>query len=148
MQLHELKQTHKKKPKKRIGRGGKKGTYSGRGIKGQKSRAGGNLAPVIRGFIKRYPKLRGYRFKSRIPNIKSQIATVNLDILEKKFNSGEAVTPQILLERRIVCRMGGRTPRVKILGDGKLAKSLFVEGCRVSRKAKEQIEKAGGKVEF
>jgi large subunit ribosomal protein L15 len=47
-----------------VGRGGKKGTYSGRGIKGQKSRAGKRLEPIIRSIIKRYPKLRGYRFKS------------------------------------------------------------------------------------
>jgi len=40
MQLHQLKPNHKKKSRKRVGRGGKKGTYSGKGMKGQKSRAG------------------------------------------------------------------------------------------------------------
>lgn len=59
MQLHELQPKHKLKKQKRIGRGGKRGTYSGRGIKGQKSRAGRKLKPAIREFIKRYPKLRG-----------------------------------------------------------------------------------------
>lgn len=62
MQLHELKPIHKKKRSKRIGRGGKKGTYAGRGVKGQKSRAGRRLKPLVRELIKRYPKLRGYRF--------------------------------------------------------------------------------------
>ena len=65
MQLHELKPIHKKKQPKRVGRGGKKGTYSGRGMKGQKSRAGRRLPPVIREMIKRYPKLRGYKFKPK-----------------------------------------------------------------------------------
>lgn len=63
MQLHQLRPIHKKKPRKRVGRGGKRGTYSGRGVKGQKSRSGARLQPVIRELIKRYPKLRGYRFK-------------------------------------------------------------------------------------
>lgn len=65
MQLHELKPKHKRKKRKRVGRGGKRGTYSGRGIKGQKARAGRRLKPVIRELIKRYPKLRGYKFKAK-----------------------------------------------------------------------------------
>jgi large subunit ribosomal protein L15 len=68
MQLHQLKPIHKLKKRKRVGRGGKKGTYSGRGIKGQKARAGRRLKPAIRELIKRYPKLRGYKFKSKIKN--------------------------------------------------------------------------------
>lgn len=64
MQLNDLKPIHKNKKRKRVGRGGKRGTYSGRGQKGQLSRAGRKLKPVIREIIKRYPKLRGYKFKS------------------------------------------------------------------------------------
>ncbi|PIS13477.1 MAG: hypothetical protein COT67_01505 [Candidatus Tagabacteria bacterium CG09_land_8_20_14_0_10_41_14] len=63
MQLHQLKPSTKNKDKKRIGRGGKRGTYSGRGLKGQKSRAGRKLRPQLRDIIKRLPKKRGYRFK-------------------------------------------------------------------------------------
>ena len=59
MQLHELRPVHKNKSKKRIGRGGKRGTYSGRGMKGQKSRAGRKIRPAIRDLIQRTPKLRG-----------------------------------------------------------------------------------------
>ena len=59
MQIHQLKIIHKMKRKKRVGRGGKKGTYSGKGIKGQKSRAGKRFKPMIRDVIKRYPKLKG-----------------------------------------------------------------------------------------
>ena len=61
MQINQLSPKHKEKRKKRIGRGGKKGTYSGKGMKGQRSRAGRKMAPIIRELIKRYPKLRGYR---------------------------------------------------------------------------------------
>ena len=61
MQLHEIKPTHKLKTKKRVGRGGKKGTYSGRGVKGQKSRAGAKIRPEIRDLIKKMPKKRGYK---------------------------------------------------------------------------------------
>jgi len=59
MQLHELNPEHKNKTKKRIGRGGKRGTYSGRGMKGQNARAGRKLRPAIRDLIQQLPKLRG-----------------------------------------------------------------------------------------
>ena len=59
MQLHELKPIHKNKESKKIGRGGKRGTYSGKGMKGQRSRAGARMQPIIRELTKRYPKLRG-----------------------------------------------------------------------------------------
>lgn len=76
MQLHELRPKHKIKKAKRIGRGGKRGTYSGRGMKGQKSRAGARFEPIIRGLIKRYPKLRGYRFKAKSVKRKTQSKNV------------------------------------------------------------------------
>ena len=113
MQLHELKPKHKLKKIKRVGRGGVHGTYSGRGIKGQKARAGRKLPPLIRSLIKRYPKLRGYRFKSQTLNSKLQI--VNLDVLEKNFEAGQKVNPQVLLEKRLVRRIKGNVPGVKIL---------------------------------
>jgi large subunit ribosomal protein L15 len=59
MQLHEIKPIHKLKKKKRIGRGGKRGTYCGKGIKGQTSRAGARIRPEIRDLIKKIPKKRG-----------------------------------------------------------------------------------------
>ena len=75
MQLHDLKPNNKSKEKKRVGRGGKKGTYSGKGMKGQKSRAGRKLEPPIRGLIKRYHKLRGYKFN--FPGKKKKNKTKN-----------------------------------------------------------------------
>jgi len=63
MQLHQIQSIHKSKTKKRVGRGGKRGTYCGRGIKGQKSRAGVKIRPAARDLIKKIPKMRGYKFK-------------------------------------------------------------------------------------
>lgn len=155
MQLNQLKPKHKLKKKKRIGRGGKRGTYSGRGVKGQKARAGAKFQPMIREVIKRYPKLRGYRQKGR----EKTGSTVNLEVLEKKFKSGEKITPQVLLERKIIRKIKGRVPQVKILGrhppttlpakggaPGELKKKLIIEGCKVSKAAAEKIKKAGGTI--
>jgi len=142
MQLHQLSPKHKLKKKKRIGRGGKRGTYSGRGIKGQKSRAGKKLVPIIRGWIKKYPKLRGYKFNAREKNL----AIVNIKILDKKFNNLELVTPKNLLEKEIIRRIKGKIPKVKILGNGKITKKLIIENCEISKSAKEKIEKANGTV--
>lgn len=142
MQLHELKPIHKKKMPKRVGRGGKRGTYSGRGIKGQKARAGRKLKPVIRELIKRYPKLRGYRFGQK----KLKPAIVNLENLEKKFQSSEIVNPKTLIEKRIIRRVKGKIPKVKILAKGELTKKLIIENCQFSKSAKEKIEKVGGQI--
>ncbi|HUW71587.1 MAG TPA: uL15 family ribosomal protein [Candidatus Humimicrobiaceae bacterium] len=146
MQLHEIKPIHKSKKSKRIGRGGKRGTYSGRGIKGQKSRAGRRFKPAIRELIKRYPKLRGYRQKSEVKKAKLKIVVVNLEALEKKFNSEEKITPEILLEKQLIRKIKGKIPKIKILGKGKLTKPLTIEGCLVSKKAKEIIAKVHGVV--
>lgn len=142
MQLHELKPIHKRKKRKRVGRGGKRGTYSGAGMKGQKSRSGGRMKPSIRIFIKRYPKMRGYRFNPK--SLKP--AVVNLDTLEKEFKSGDVITPKALLEKRLIRKIKGKRPLVKILGKGKITKTFTIEGCLVSKVAKEQIEKANGMV--
>lgn len=142
MQLHELRPKNKAKKKKRVGRGGKRGTYSGKGIKGQKSRAGRKSQPVIRYLIKRYPKLRGYKFGVQ----KERPAIINLNILEKKFNSGDKITPQALLEKRLIRRIKGRLPKVKILGQGKLTKTLIIEGCQISDQARKMVEKVDGKI--
>jgi large subunit ribosomal protein L15 len=142
MQIHELRPKHKLARRRRVGRGGKKGTFSGKGSKGQGARAGRRLVPVIRGLIKRYPKLRGYRFKS----VAQKLALVNLELLEKKFTAGETVNPQILLERKAVRRINGRVPQIKILGKGEIKKALNIESCSASKTAKEKIEKVGGKI--
>jgi large subunit ribosomal protein L15 len=142
MQIHQLSPKHKQKKRKRIGRGGKKGTYSGKGMKGQKSRAGRKFKPAIRSIIKSYPKLRGYSFNP----LSTKPAIVNTADIEKKFSAGDTINPKILLEKKMVRRMKGRDPKVKILGSGKITKAVIIEKCAVSKKAKEMIEKAGGKI--
>jgi large subunit ribosomal protein L15 len=113
-------------------------------MKGQKSRAGGKFKPIIRELIKRYPKLRGYRQKlTHTPKIE---VVVNLEILEKKFESGQKVSPEILQKYGLVSKISGRTPKVKILGRGEITKALNFENCEVSKSAKEKIEKAGGTI--
>ena len=152
MQLHELRPIHKKKKRKRVGRGGKRGTYSGRGIKGQKARAGRRLKPAIRGFIKKYPKLRGYKFKP----VRQKPVVINVGILEREFSAkggfargGKTeikINPKILLERGLIRRIKGKISKVKILGKGKIKKPLIIKGCEISKAAKEKIETAGGQI--
>ena len=142
MQLHELKPKHKNRNKRRVGRGGKKGSYSGHGIKGQNARAGRKLEPIIRGLIKRYPKLKGYRsFR-----FDKDFAVVNLDVLEKNTVDGEIINPENLIKKGIVSKIKGKMPRVKLLGTGKITKKIVVENCKTSKSAKEAIEKAGGSI--
>ncbi|MEK7541191.1 MAG: 50S ribosomal protein L15 [Patescibacteria group bacterium] len=142
MQLHELKPKHKLKRKKRVGRGGKKGTYSGKGNKGQSSRAGRKMVPIIRELIKRYPKLKGYR--SFV--LEDYSVVVNIDTLEKISKNGEVISPDNLIKKGIIRMIKGRVPKVKLLGRGKLSKQLIIENCKVSKTAKEAIEKAGGAI--
>jgi large subunit ribosomal protein L15 len=140
MQIHEVQPKTKIQKKKRIGRGGKRGTYSGKGIKGQKSRAGAKMKPIIRDFLKRYPKLRGHNFS---PLSKSSVE-VNIAVLDKVFEDGAIIEPKTLSLKGFLKK--GKKPAVKILGNGKTDKKFFVKGCMISKSAKEIIEKAGGKV--
>ncbi|MFH1584642.1 MAG: uL15 family ribosomal protein [Patescibacteria group bacterium] len=139
--MHQIRATTHKKGK-RVGRGGKKGTYSGRGIKGQKSRSGARFQPIVRQVIKRYPKLRGYRVHAN----KKVCALFNLRDLEQIFQANDTVGPASLRAKGAFSTMKGKLPLVKILGKGKLTKALTVEKCAVSEAAKAAIEKAGGKV--
>lgn len=143
MQINDLKPQHKNKDRKRVGRGGKKGTFSGRGCKGQKSRAGRKMQPFMRELIKRYPKIRGYRQKLR----PEETISLNLDILEKNFKAGDTITPKVLVERNLIRKIAGQTPKVKILSRGKITKTLTFESCVASKAALIKIEKAGGSIQ-
>jgi len=141
MQIHEIQPKNKSKNRKRVGRGGKRGTYSGRGMKGQKSRAGTRKKePEIRRLIKRYPKLRGYKFSPL-----GSVFVVNLSILNKLFDENSEVSPKSLIEKGLISKNTKKS--VKILGEGKIEKSIKVKECLFSKTAKEKIEKAGGSVE-
>lgn len=144
MQLHNLKPTLKRKHRKRIGRGGKKGTYSGKGVKGQKSRAGAGVKPGFRGgdtpLWKLFPKLRGASKKLKIKKRgfmlrRPKPSIVNLKDLDKYFNDNELVSPQTLLEKGIIDSI---KPRVKILGQGELKKKLKFEKVEFSKSARQK----------
>ena len=87
---------------------------------------------------RRLPK-RGFRNPFRIA-----ISVVNLGQLES-FPSGSEVTPESLLARGLV---RGKNRRIKILGEGSLAKPLTVKAHDFSAKAKEKIEASGGTAEL
>ncbi|MFH1671504.1 MAG: 50S ribosomal protein L15 [Candidatus Portnoybacteria bacterium] len=149
MQLHQLKIKHSKKDRKRIGRGGKKGTYSGKGIKGQKSRAGKKPRPGFSGgdtsIIKRLPKQRGsvgkvpIRRGTKLAQSRIKPAIFNLEKIEKSFKKGEIVSPKNLLKKGLISKMKGRIPKVKILGKGELKEKLVFRGVSVSKAAKKKI---------
>lgn len=138
MQLHNLKKSVNKKNKKRIGRGGKRGVFSGKGVKGQKSRAGHKIPSKTKWLIKRFPKLRGIKFKSRKPDVK----VINVGDL-KKICKNEKITKKDLVRTGVI---KNERQLVKILSDGKLEKKYIIEGIPVSKQAVKKIEKAGGKV--
>src|SRR3989344_1892414 len=142
MQIHQLQPKHHSKSKKRVGRGGKKGTYSGKGGKGQTARSGTKMVPMIRELIKRYPKLKGYRAFV----LQSDLAVINLDALDKNTQDNETINPEVLKNKGMIHMVKGKLPHVKILGNGKISKKLIIENCKVSSKAREAIEKAGGTV--
>lgn len=136
MQVHNLSKSGNKKHK-RIGRGGKRGSFSGRGIKGQKSRAGRRIRPQIRDIIKKIHKQRGYKFRR---GFVAKPAVLNLRDLEKKFQNGEKVTAQLLVGRGLVSAKGGKIPKIKILGSGKLTKKLtFDKNLLMSESVKKKL---------
>ena len=129
------------KARKRIGRGGKRGSYSGKGMKGQRARSGVSGLKEL-GFkqtLQRIPKLRGFR------SIYPKPANVNIGELEKNFSAGDVVDFKKLLRAGLVDRSKAG---VKILGDGQLTKKLTVIAQAYSAKAKEAIESAGGRAEI
>ncbi len=145
MQIHELKRKTKLKKSRQVGRGGKRGKTSGKGTKGQNARAGRKIRPESRDTIKRFPKLRG-RGKNKLTSIQDSVIPLNLAKIELAFNSGDKVTMETLISKKIVSLTKGKSPRVKILANGTLAKSLEFSGLKFSKTAKDIIEKAGGKV--
>jgi len=138
MQLHQLKPIHKNKSRKRIGRGGKRGTYSGRGLKGQKSRAGRRIKPATREILSRLPKLRGVKFRTLKPKVK----IINLGDLERKLE-GDIIDRRVLIESGLIKKSD---EEIKILSEGELTRAFKVSGFKVSKKAREKIEKVGGRI--
>jgi len=148
MQLHQLQRKNPNKTKKRVGRGGLRGKTSGHGHKGQKARAGGTPRPQSRDIIKKIPKRRGYG-KNRAKTVhggRMPTAVVNLAALEKHFQNGDTVSPQILVEKKLVRKHGKRTPVIKILSQGTLSKKLTFSGVVFSETARKSVEKTGAAI--
>lgn len=144
MQIHELK-VKSKKTRKRVGRGGKRGTYSGRGMKGQKARSGGNVDPLFEGgrttLVEKLKKTRGFKSISPKNNV------INLDTIENKFKSGEIVSVGSLVKAGVISKSKIKNG-VKILGQGTLKKKVTIDSnISVSKSARKAIEKAQGKIE-
>jgi large subunit ribosomal protein L15 len=140
--LHAPKGANKKK--RRVGRGGSSGmgTTAGRGNKGQQSRSGGKVyvgfeggqMPLYRRIARR--GFSNYKFKK-------EYAIVNLRDIEIKYEDGDTVSRETLIQKGLLKRS---SPPVKILGDGDITKKITVTVARISESAKEKIEKAGGSV--
>lgn len=136
MQLHSL--SSPKKQPQRVGRGGKRGTYSGRGLKGQKSRSGRRIRPAERDLIIRIPKRRGFRNKPKSP------AALVLQLSDLKKLSG-VIDLQALKQAKLVPNRLATT--VKILSSGDAPAGITVRGLSVSAGARKKIEAAKGTVE-
>src|SRR3990172_3587580 len=154
LNLSNLKPAQARKDRKRVGRGlgSGKGRYSGRGIKGQKSRAGSHKMPA--GFEggqmpidMRFGKLRGNHSADAMPigPFRTYSQPVNVRDLEARFESGAEVTPDTLVTAGLL--KNTRTD-VKILGVGELTKSLAVSAHGFSKSAREKIQAAGGTVSW
>ena len=151
LNLSNLKPAQARKARKRIGRGlgSGKGRYSGRGIKGQKSRAGshkmragfeGGQMPIYM----RLGKLRGATSKDAMPigPFRTSTAPVNVGSLDR-FEDGAEVTPESLVEKGL---LKNTKTDVKLLGNGELKKKLTIRVHGISATAREKVEQAGGTV--
>ncbi len=141
---HTISQPRARRKAKRVGRGiaSGKGKTSARGEKGQKARSGGKAGLKTFGFkqsLQKVPKLRG--FKSQKPKKE----TVTLAKLAEYSEANQVVTPHVLKEKGVIARPQSG---VKIVASGTMPHAITVEGCLVSKKAVELIEKAGGKIVF
>ncbi|MCL2678783.1 MAG: 50S ribosomal protein L15 [Dehalococcoidia bacterium] len=145
MKQHELTPAPgARKAAKRVGRGvgSGHGTFSGRGCKGNKARAGFGVRPGFEGgqlpIIKRLPEKRGF-----VNLFKKEFSILNISDLSR-FEAGSEVTPQVLLSARLI--KSADIP-VKILAGGEIDRALTVRVSACSEAAKAKIEAAGGKVE-
>lgn len=144
MKLHELKPAcGSTKRKKMVGRGlgSGHGTYSTRGMKGQKARSGSKRRPGFEGgrtpLTRQIPKKRGFRSIFEKPVI------VNVKDLEKRFKEGDNISKKELFAAKLINSL---EKKVKVLGDGKLKKKFNVESDQFSKSAEEKIKKAGGNI--
>ena len=143
-QLHDIKRKKQNTSKKNlVGRGNaSKGTYSGRGSKGQLSRSGGNLNPTFEGgqlrLVKKLPHMRGFT------NIfKKDYVAINISDLINLFPQ-DSITIEDFIQKGVI----KNKQMIKILGNGEISNSINLEVHAISSTAKSKIEKAGGKAIF
>lgn len=120
------------------------GKTSGRGHKGQNSRAGGGVRPGFEGgqmpIYRRLPK-RGFT------NKRFALSYIEINVSElNKFDDGTVVDAEVLNASGVI-NMPKVNDGIKILGYGELTKKLVVKADAFTSGAKEKIEKAGGSVE-
>ena len=144
MRLHELTRVPgatKEGKRKGRGVGTGNGKTGGRGHKGQNARSGGGVRPGFEGgqmpLHRRLPK-RGF-----VNIFAKEYAIVNLSALDA-FEDGAVIDAAILLEKGLISKM---LSGLKVLGNGDISKKVTVKVSKISKSAKEKIEKAGGKVE-
>ncbi|NCD00950.1 50S ribosomal protein L15 [bacterium] len=136
--LNNLQKTKRvEKNRKRIGRGNASGhgTYSGKGIKGQRSRAGvSNLKRLgMKARLLQIPKTRGFK------SIHDKNQVVSVEFLNKNYKDGETVSPETLVEKKAI---KNTDKPVKILGKEKLTvKDLKFEGVKMSEGLQSQLKK-------
>ncbi|MDX1535215.1 MAG: uL15m family ribosomal protein [Candidatus Spechtbacterales bacterium] len=149
MQVHNLKKPKNQKRKRRVGRGGARGTFSGRGVKGQKARAGARIRPEIWDYITKIPKLAGPTAKQGQPmgaQNQRPVFTVNLEDIQSVAKSGDVIDVEYLLKNNLVRKHKGKLPRVKVLAKGDIKKKVTLEGLEFSKSAREKVEEAGGEI--
>ena len=131
----------------RIGRSGKRGSYSGRGVKGQRSRSGHRIRPAERDIILKIPKMRGFRNKEKA----DAPMVFNLGQLSNKLKSyvkaGAPLEVSYALLKTAKLLKKDYKRAVKVLGTGEIAFPIAIKGFEVSASAKAKIEKAGGSVQ-
>jgi len=153
LNLSNIEPAQARKDRKRVGRGmgSGKGKFSGRGIKGQKSRAGshkmragfeGGQMPIYM----RIGKLRGQTSKDAMPIGPFRTSTVPVNVRDlSRFEAGDEVTPETLVEKRLI---KNTKTDVKLLGVGEITTKLTVRVHAISATAREKIEAAGGTVDL
>ena len=140
MQQNTLKSNNgSRKTRKRVGRGGNRRLYAGRGMNGQNSRSGGGVRVGFEGgqtpLLRRMPKLKGFRNINRV-----EYFALNLGTIDKLFKDGDTVDAEALVKIKLL----KKPQRIKLLGNGELTKKLTINVELASASALAKVKKAGG----
>ncbi|MEI7425859.1 MAG: 50S ribosomal protein L15 [Candidatus Moraniibacteriota bacterium] len=144
MLRQDLQMSQPRKKKKTIGRGGKKGTYSGKGNKGQKARSGAHVDPLFEGgrstLIDHMKKKRGFTSRTKKRSI------VQIADIEKSFEAGAIIGVESLVNMKLVARKNIPLG-IKVLGNAKITKKfVFEKEIFISESVKKMILAVGGEI--